>query len=151
MASTVMAVLDAAGAWVTLMIAQSPTMKSATITVSGKTTPIPITTHQDCFSPGWGSSESAPKPRRPRRTHAQTSRPVMSARPPKLTAIITQKRFAMSVAAWLCGLSALCEPPQPASSVGKSSAVAASPLRRFVPPSVPKPGNGYPSVSDKKP
>ena len=94
-----MAVLDAAGAWVTLMIAQSPTMKSATITVSGKTTPIP-TRRTSRLLPGMRMrrgrrAEAAP----PRRTHAKTSRPVTSARPPKATAIITQKRFAMSVAA----------------------------------------------------
>ncbi len=96
MALTVMAVLDAAGAWVTLTIAQSLTMKSATITVSGKTTPIPTTTNHAGFSPGCGPSESLPMPRRPRRTHASTRRPVTSARPPKATAVITQKRFVMS-------------------------------------------------------
>ena len=93
-----MSVLDAAGAWVTLRIAQFPTMNRAATIMSGKTTPIPTTTNHEALSPGCGSSGS-PKPRRPRRTQAKTSRPVMSARPPNETAIITQKRFAMSLAA----------------------------------------------------
>ena len=99
MAFTVMAVLDAEGACVTLTIAQSLTMNRATITVSGKTTPIPTTTNHAGFSPGCGPSASAPRPRLPRRTHANTRSPVTSARPPKATAIITQKRFVMSPAA----------------------------------------------------
>jgi hypothetical protein len=57
----------------------------------------------------------------------------------------------MSVAAWLCGFSALCDPPQPASNAGRSSAVAASPLRRFVQPFVRNPENGYPSGTARKP
>src|SRR3954452_16753987 len=150
MASTVMAVLDSAGAWVTLMIAQFATMKRAPTTISGKTTPIPTTTNQEGLSPGCGPAVSEPKPRRSRRTQATTSRPVISARPPRETAVITQKRSAMSVPGCLCGSSVSCGPPQPASTVGASSAAAANPLRHFV-PRVAKSENGYPSLCTEKP
>jgi hypothetical protein len=56
--------------------------------------------------------------------------PLTSARPPKATPIITQKRLAMSAAGWLCGLRAFCLPPQLASA--STGSMQRSGLSRFV-------------------